>query len=698
MSVPILLTKLFIPATRPELVSRPRLIEQLNHGLHRKLTLISAPAGFGKTTAVTEWISNFRRANHPENTTKITWYSLDDGDNDPNRFLTYLIAALNEIYGPDSIGAGSLAMLESPQPPPSEAVLTSLINEIAVIPDKIVFVLDDYHLIDSQPVHDVLTFLLENLPPQLHLVITTREDPPIPISRLRARGQLTELRAIDLRFTSAETAEFLNRVMGLSLSAEDIAALETRTEGWIAGLQLAAISMQGLEDVSHFIESFSGSNRLVLDYLIEEILDQQPEHIRTFLLQTAMSDRFTGALCDALTGQDTGQQTLEILERANLFIVPLDNERDWYRYHHLFGDLLFQRLRQTQPDKIPVLHIKAGEWFNQQGMKREAIKHSLAGRNYQGAADMIKSIAIDVMQQGKHTTVVQWINAIPDELIKERPYLCVLHAWALQLTGQLETSQARLIDAENALDSLINQDDEDRDVILGLISFRRAYSSFMVGELDKTISYATQALDQLPETAVLVRAHTALYLGIAYRYQGQLQAALDTYNEMLPFTERMGGKSIAVLHYIHLSDIYWQMAQLHHAKELCEQALTLTEQNVGRPDMPFCGFVYVRLGRILRQWNQLQESYQLTEKGLALCKDWNVADILALSHIELAYTYQALENDEQSRASIREAIQIMDSFSPWGSKIASAHQAKMDLARGDVEAVERWAQANELAH
>jgi len=435
----------------------------------------------------------------------------------------------------------------------------------------------------------------------------------------------------------------------------------------------------------------------VLDYLIEEILDQQPEYIRTFLLQTAISDRFTGSLCDVLTGQDTGQQTLETLERANLFIVPLDNERYWYRYHHLFGDLLFQRLRQTQSDKIPVLHIKAGGWFNQQGMKREAIEHSLAGRNYQGAADMIKSIAIDIMQQGEHTTVAGWIDTIPDGLIIKQPYLCVLHAWALQLTGQLENSEARLIDGEKALDSLINQDDEDRNSILGLINFRRAYSNFMIGELDQTISYAKHALDQLPETAALIRAHTVLYLGVAYRYKGQLQEAFDTYNEILPLIESMGGKSVAVLHYIHLSDVCWQMAQLHRAKELCEQALILTEQNTGRPDMPFCGFVYVRIGRILRQWNQLQKSYQLTKKGLALCRDWNVADILALSHIELAYICWALGNDAQARTSIQESIQIMDRFSPWGSKIAAAHQAKMDLAHGDIEAAEKWAQANELS-
>jgi len=499
-----------------------------------------------------------------------------------------------------------------------------------------------------------------------------------------------------LRFTTSEAAEFLNQVMGLNLSEENIATLETRTEGWIAGLQLAAISMQGYQDVTGFIKSFTGSHRFILDYLIEEVLEQQSESVQTFLLQTAVLDRLTGSLCDALTGYDNGQATLEMLEHANLFIVPLDDERRWYRYHHLFAGLLRQRLRQTQPEKLPILHSRAGEWFTHQGLNREAINHSLAARDYQGAAELIRALAIDIMQQGEHTTVLGWINALPEELVKEHPYLSVLHAWALQLTGQLETSEARLIDAENALDSLKYQDDEDVDNILGLIHSRRAYLTFLIGEHDKTISYAHQAMDQLPETAVLIRAQTALYLGTAYRHQGQLQAALDSYNAILPITQRMGGNSIAVLCYLNLGELYREMAQLHRARELYEQALKFTERHTGRPEMPFSGYVYVSIGHILRQWNQLEDAYRFTTKGIVLCRDWNVAEILALSCIELAYIHQALCNDEQARESIQEAIQIVQGFSPWGSKYATAHQAKLDLARGDIDSAKRWVQANDL--
>ena len=332
MPAPLLLTKLFVPRPRANIVLRPRLVERLSGVMQNKLTLISAPAGFGKTTLVSEWLANCGQ--------KIAWLSLDEGDNDPARFLTYLVAALQTIEA--KIGKAVLGILESPQPPPTESILIVLLNEIATFPENFVLVLDDYHLIDSKLVDNTIAFLLEHLPPQMHLVITTREDPHLPMTRLRARGQLTELRAADLRFTHAEVTDFLNRMMGLNLSAEDITALETRTEGWIAGLQLAAISllaMQGNQDTASFIQSFTGSHHFVLDYLMEEVLQQQSEEVQTFLLRTSILDRMCGPLCDAVLGSPSasGQETLEYLEHANLFIVPLDNERRWYRYHHLFG-------------------------------------------------------------------------------------------------------------------------------------------------------------------------------------------------------------------------------------------------------------------------------------------------------------------------------------------------------------------------
>jgi LuxR family maltose regulon positive regulatory protein len=451
MAMPLLTTKLYIPPPLPNPVERPRLIERLNEGLHRKLTLVSAPAGFGKTTLLSEWLAGCEQP--------AAWLSLDESDNDPTRFLSYTIAALRTIEARQepvgNIAKGVLSALESPQPPPSEAILTTLINEIATIPDRIILVLDDYHLIQAQPIHDALTFLLRHLPPQMHLIMATREDPPLPLARLRARGQSTELRATDLRFTLSEAAEFLNQVMGLDLSAEDIAALERRTEGWIAGLQLAAlalqgtISMQGRRDVSSSIQSFTGSHHFVLDYLVEEALEQQSESVQTFLLHTSILDRLTGSLCDAITDQDNGRMILETLERANLFIVPLDDERRWYRYHHLFADLLRQRLQSTQPDQLPDLHRRASAWYEQNGFIDEAIEHALRGEDFEQAACLIEE-QVDTISE--HTRLLRWLDALPVKVILSKPHLCIFHARHLFTSGKMDEAEERLQAAEQTLD------------------------------------------------------------------------------------------------------------------------------------------------------------------------------------------------------------------------------------------------------
>src|SRR2546422_6002725 len=378
MSTPILATKLYIPPPPPKVVLRPRLIERLNEGLHRKLTLISAPAGFGKTTLVSKWVASCDR--------QVAWLSLDEGDSDPTRFLTYLVAALRTIA--PNIGEGVLGVLQSPQPPPTETILTALLNEITTIPDNFVLVLDDYHVIDAKPVDQALTYLVEHLPPQMHLVIATREDPALPLARLRAGGHLTEVRAVDLRFTPSEAAAFLNQVMGLSLSAADIAALEDHTEGWIAGLQLAALSMQGHQDVPGFIRAFAGDHRYIVDYLVEEVLQRQPAPVRSFLLQTAILDRLSGPLCDAVTGQEKGNVRLEALEHGNFFVVALDDTRHWYRYHHLFAEVLSAHLLAEQPDQVATLHRRASAWYKQHGSVADAIRHALAAGDFGRSADL----------------------------------------------------------------------------------------------------------------------------------------------------------------------------------------------------------------------------------------------------------------------------------------------------------------------
>ncbi|MDQ3905670.1 MAG: helix-turn-helix transcriptional regulator, partial [Actinomycetota bacterium] len=380
MSTPILATKLYVPPRRPNVVIRSRLIERLNEGLHHKLMLISAPAGFGKTTLVSEWVAGCVRPT--------AWLSLDQGENDPARFLLYLVAAVQTIA--PTAGTGLIGALQAPQPPPTEVTLTALLNDISSVPNEFALVLDDYHVLDAKPVDDALTFLLEHLPPRMHLVITTREDPQLPLARLRARGQLTELRAADLRFTAAEAAAFLTEVMGLSLAAADITTLEDRTEGWIAGLQLAALSMRGREDIPGFIRAFAGDHRYVVDYLVEEVLERQPEGVRSFLLQTAMLDRLHGPLCDAVTSQEDGQARLEALHRGNFFVVPLDDQRHWYRYHHLFADVLAAQLRVEQPDLVTTLHRRASAWYEQHGSSADAICHAMAAKDFRRAADLLE--------------------------------------------------------------------------------------------------------------------------------------------------------------------------------------------------------------------------------------------------------------------------------------------------------------------
>ncbi|MEQ9031974.1 MAG: hypothetical protein RLP44_24875, partial [Aggregatilineales bacterium] len=407
------------------------MIDRLNAGLRGKLTLISAPAGFGKTTLVTEWINS--------DDLQVTWMSLDEGDSDPICFLTYIVAALQTIE--PEIGKDILNLLESPQPPPIASLLTPLLNELAAVPHEFVLVLDDYHVLDSQEIDTALAFLIDNQPPQMHLVITSREDPGLPLSRLRVRGQLNEIRAADLRFTPDEAAEFLNNAMGLSLAPEDVAALERRTEGWIAGLQLAAISMQGQTDVGQFIQSFTGSHHFVLDYLIEEVLTRQPPHIQDFLLKTSILERLCGPLCVAILQDDEDAlATLEHIRQANLFLIPLDNERKWFRYHHLFADLLRQRLLRDSTDfsleDVKQFHTRASIWYETNGLEIAAFQHAIASDDIERAERLIESQGTPMYLRGIVKPILQWLESLPQQTLDQHPSLWFAYASTLLLNGQ----------------------------------------------------------------------------------------------------------------------------------------------------------------------------------------------------------------------------------------------------------------------
>jgi LuxR family maltose regulon positive regulatory protein len=637
---PLLQTKLYIPPVRPDLVSRPRLLERLNAGLHRKLTLISAPAGFGKTTLLSEWINSGVRSRQYEvgseqgrtneicptpysllPTPRFAWLSLDESDNDPARFLVYMIAALRTIE--PNIGKGALSALQSPQPPPAEAILTTLINEIAAIPDRIVLVLDDYHLIEAQPIHDALTFLLEHLPPQMHLVIATREDPHLPLARLRARGQLTELRGADLRFTSSEAAEFLNQVMGLDLSADDIAALETRTEGWIAGLQMAALSMQGRADTASFIQAFTGSHRFVLDYLVEEVLQHQSERVRSFLLQTSILDRLSGPLCDAVTGQEDGRGMLEALERGNLFVVPLDDKRQWYRYHHLFADVLQARSMEEQPHQVPTLHRRASEWYEQKDLPSDAIRHALASEDFERAAGLAELAWPAWSGSLQSIAWLGWVKALPEELVRARPVLSVAYAQALLNAGNLEAAEARLLDAERWLEPATNMSDRLEDpstemVVVDEAQFQslpaslattRAYHAQAIGDVVGTVKYTQQVLDILPEGDYLRCGAVTALLGLAYWASGDLEAAHRTFSDGLAGMQKAGNNLAIISGAFVLADIKMTLGHLHEAESGLEHALKLATEH-GEPMPLGTEDVYTGISELHRERGDLEAAAQ----------------------------------------------------------------------------------------
>jgi LuxR family transcriptional regulator, maltose regulon positive regulatory protein len=607
MSTPLLSTKLFLPPPRPQVVVRSRLLERLNEGLRRRLTLVSAPAGFGKTTLLGEWLAGCGRP--------AAWLSLDEGENDPRRFLAYLVAALQTIAS--DIGEGVLGALRSPQPP-TESVLTTLLNEIANVEEDFVLVFDDYHVIDAKPVDDALAFVLDHLPPRMHLVVATREDPNLPLARLRARGQLGELRAADLRFTPPEAAEFLEGVMGLDLSAGDVAALETRTEGWIAGLQLAALSMRGREDVPGFIRAFAGDNRYIVDYLVEEVLQRQPERIRSFLLQTSILDRLNGPLCDAITGQEEGNTRLEALERGNFFVVPLDDKRQWYRYHHLFAEVLFAHLMQEQPAQIPTLHRRASEWYEQNGSAADAIRHALAAADFDRAADLVE-LAVPAMRRSRQeATLLGWLKALPDDVVHVRPVLSVDYAGALLQGGEFEGVEDRLRDAERWLDTIADVRERPETpsaemVVMNEAEFRRLPGSIAMlragqalarGDVPETVTHARRVLDLVPEDDYFRRGAAAALLGLASWTSGDLEAAHRSYADGMASLHKAGYISDAVGGAMTSADIRIAQGRLREAMRTYEHALRLaTEQ--GDPAMRGTADMYVGMSELHREYDDL---------------------------------------------------------------------------------------------
>lgn len=687
---PLLATKLYIPPARPNRVARPRLVGRLNS--QRPLTLIAAPAGFGKTTLLSEWI--------PQSQHCVTWLSLDDADNDPARFWAYLIAALHKLR-PD-LGNAALALLQSPQPPPITAIVTTLINEIAAFPDRFTLVLEDYHVITAQPIHEALTFLLDHLPPQMRLVITTRVDPPLSLARLRARDQLTEVRADELRFTSGEAVTFLNQVMGLSLTIDDVTALEARTEGWIAGLQLAALAMRDRADMAGFITSFTGSHRYIVSYLIEEVLNRQPESVQLFLLQTSILDRLTAALCAAVApgpptsagkAERDAQAMLERLEQANLFLIPLDDERLWYRYHNLFGEVLRSRLQATQADHMPELHLRASEWFEHNALVPEAIYHALAAKDWErGTRLILQAAETTAFVHGNVNIMLGWLQALPEAVTRSQPRLTLARAWLLLNAGSIDLAEQHLHNAEQALSGL---EAERVQLLQGEVAALRAMVASYRREVAHTIELCRQARELLPDTALFLRAAVANALGLAYRFSGRVVEACQVFEESIALSRTAHNVFIMMDSVANLASMQVVRGQLRAAALTCQTALTYADEQARSSGYPLfdAGFPHIRLGAVLCEWNDLESAAQHVLQGIELGRQGGNLDIAQTGMVVLSRIRQAQNDAAGAREAIQTVEQIQQKFNnPMVASATAALSARLALIHGNLDAAQHWEQ------
>lgn len=711
MPTPVLATKLFVPALRPQVVPRPRLIARLREGLRpgRKLTLISAPAGFGKTTLLSEWIADSQQR---DASLRAAWISLDDGDNDPARFLAYLVAAFQ--------GAGR-AQPASVRPPPSveqaltvEQTLTALINEVALVPHDTILVLDDFHLVDAAPVRDALAFLLDRLPSNVHLAMAGRSDPSLPLARLRGRGELTELRAADLRFTPDESAAFLNEVMGLTLSATDIAALETRTEGWIAGLQLAALSMRDRSDIAGFIRAFTGSHRFVIDYLVEEVLQRQPDEVRSFLFRTAILDRLSGPLCDALTGQAGGDEMLEKLERENLFVAPLDDHRRWYRYHHLFADVLRARFPAEWRDSLPDLHRRASEWYERNNLPEDAVRHALAAEDFERAANLIEG-AVPALRKGRQdATLLEWLTLLPAEVVARRPVLSVYLAWAMLIAGNLDAVELRLRDAEAGLGAAAGQGSGPRASMPGaamadpaavgeelrmlpvMIAVYRASLAQALGDVAGTAEHARRALDLTEPGDHFGRAAAAGFLGLASWASGDLEAGLRAFAEVRT-TLRLAGNTADVLGTtVVLADMLIPLGRLRDARRAYDEALQLASAQ-GEPAPQPMADLHVGISELHLERNELDAAREHLLAAQALGERASLPENRYRWFVAMARVREAEGNPDAALDLLTEAERLYArGFFPEVRPIA-ALRARVWITQGRLAEARDWATGQGLS-
>jgi LuxR family maltose regulon positive regulatory protein len=695
-------TKLYAPRRPKGLVSRPHLTDRVERGTQSKLTLVSAPAGFGKSTLLAEWLGGAQADGSVTG-----WLSLDPGDNDPVAFWTHLIAALRTVA--PTVGAKALALLESLDRS-IEVVLAPLLNELNALPNDLVLVLDDYHAIDSPEIQVGMAFLLEHLPAQVHVVIATRADPALPLARLRARGELIEIRAVDLRFTADEVSTFLNEVMTLGLTAQDVEVLEGRTEGWITAIQLAGLSMQGRKDISGFIARFAGDDRYIVDYLVEEVLQRQPEHVRTFLLETSILSRLNGPLSDAVTGQDGGKTMLEALERQNLLLVPLDDRREWYRYHHLFADVLQARLLDERPEHVAELHRRATEWYERDGERAEAIRHAMAGKDFARAADLVELAMPATSRDRQEATLRRWLEALPDELIRARPVLSNGYAGSILVRGQTEGVEARLRDAERWLDGTAEASAEvdgsaSAMVVVDEAAFRelpnrvavhRAGQARLLGDVAGTIAQARRALELAAEDDDLGRGAASTLLGLAYWTNADLEAATSLYADAMPRFEKAGYRSDAIGLSLALADMRIAQGRLHDAMRTFEHGLELAMGHGGDP-LRGAADMHVGISEILRERDDLAGAAQHLDQARDLGEENGLPQNPYRLRVAAARIRLAEGNPESALQLLVEAGRLYATdFSP-DVRPVDALKALVWIAQGKLSEATGWARENRLS-
>ncbi|MCP4359906.1 MAG: tetratricopeptide repeat protein [Chloroflexi bacterium] len=710
METNLLQTKLYIPTLRPSLVPRPHLVAKLAAKRPLKLILVSAPAGYGKTTLVTEWIHQKKdegrtmkdeTASEDIHPSQIAWLSLNEDDSDPQQFFSYLAAAIRPLTNDQS----SLPqLLQSPQPPPAKKMMAAFVNDVVPVSIPFYLILDDYHTIESVEIDRAMAFLLDHMPPHMTLVITSRTDPGFPISRLRVRGQLTEIRADDLRFTEAEATQFLHESMNLTLSPEQIAALETRTEGWIAGLQMAALSMQGRADTANFITAFTGSHRFVLDYLLEEVMQSQPEPIRNFLLQTSIFDRLSGPLCNAITGQKDSRAMLEHLERGNMFVVPLDDARQQYRYHHLFADVLQARLLDEQSAHIPTLHRRASAWYEQNGFLPDAIHHALAAKDFERAAGLIELIWPTMDMNFQSNAWLRWAELLPDDLVYARPVLSVAYAWAFLNGGEVEAAKSRLQDAERAYPEPVEGQskgivvvDEDQFRFLpASIASAYCYAALAVGDIANTVTYARQALDLLPENDYLRRGPAASLLGLAYWANGELEAAHRALAEAMAGFQKNGNIAFAISGTYGLADLRIGQGRLREAVRIYERSLQLATAQ-GDPPIPGTADLYLGLGMLAHERGDAEDAKQHLAKNEELGEQAALADWPYRWCIAQAKIKQTQGDMDDTLALLDEAERLYFNTPVPNARPVPALKAQIWIAQGRLADAQGWAKESGLS-